>query len=342
MHNSQNDASMNLGKTFGIGSYDSECMDCHGANRARLLRMDCLGCHAQNIGGASNIVNPSNMPQVALATGSTPLAGGNYKYVFTNDSKGHNVHGFGDDIVTDDLLGNNPPGYNSSYDPANPDFDPDLYDDAEQIMCAGQNGCHGNRDEQHQILAIAGTHHADDTILRFGGGFTETGQGATVGTSYRFLYGVHGAEDNNWQASSSPTDHNEYRGDTFEVRSSQSSFSSIVTISQFCAECHGNFHASAGITAGSGSPWLRHPTDVLIPDSGEYASISTTYNVLTPVARQSIAVGTTQASPTVTPDEDIVMCLSCHMAHASNYLDILRWDYNNMASGTGCYVCHTQ
>jgi hypothetical protein len=41
------------------------------------------------------------------------------------------------------------------------------------------------------------------------------------------------------------------------------------------------------------------------------------------------------------------MCLSCHRAHASQYSDILRWDYNNIfarsgAPETGCLTCHTK
>jgi predicted CXXCH cytochrome family protein len=42
----------------------------------------------------------------------------------------------------------------------------------------------------------------------------------------------------------------------------------------------------------------------------------------------------------------IVMCLSCHGAHATPYADILRWDYTEMVAGDdgsgGCVTCHTQ
>jgi predicted CXXCH cytochrome family protein len=343
MHNSQNSSSMNLGKTYGIAWGSGECLDCHAATRAVLLRMDCLGCHAENTGGSVNIDPNNNMPQVAHAN-TTDLAGGNYSYVINiDDSCGHNVHGFGAAIPVDNILGNTPPGYNRSYDPSSGGYQDN---DAGQIMCAGQNGCHGNRDEVSQILAIRGTHHENDTILKFGAGFTETGQGNTAGTSYRFLYKVHGAEDNDWQASLSPTDHNEYKGDAFASRSQQNYTlgdpDCVTTISDFCAECHGNFHISGSSGIGSSSSWLRHPTDVLIPTYGEYASLSTTYDVLTPVARQSIADGTTQASGTVTTGTDIVMCLSCHRAHASQFSDSLRWNYSNMSAGTGCFVCHTQ
>ena len=122
----------------------------------------------------------------------------------------------------------------------------------------------------------------------------------------------------------------------------------IDTISEFCAECHGYFHASDEINdqpPPSGSPWKRHPTDVSLPASGEYASY-TAYSIEAPVARVNIP-----GSPSGTVDpggeiDDIVMCLSCHRAHASEYPDILRWDYSDMDAGGGgsggCFTCHTQ
>ncbi|MGB9716198.1 MAG: cytochrome c3 family protein [Thermodesulfovibrionales bacterium] len=41
------------------------------------------------------------------------------------------------------------------------------------------------------------------------------------------------------------------------------------------------------------------------------------------------------------------MCLSCHRAHGSPYADILRWNYDEMRTGSytttdsGCFTCHT-
>ncbi|MBI4843227.1 MAG: hypothetical protein HY809_02740 [Nitrospirae bacterium] len=92
---------------------------------------------------------------------------------------------------------------------------------------------------------------------------------------------------------------------------------------------------------GSASPWLRHPTDMVLPASGEYNSY-TNYDLLAPVARadpDSVA-DTTRAYP----GTDIVMCLSCHRAHASPYYKMLRWDYKSTVLSTalsGCNVCHT-
>ncbi|MCD6254979.1 MAG: hypothetical protein J7J44_01735, partial [Deltaproteobacteria bacterium] len=90
------------------------------------------------------------------------------------------------------------------------------------------------------------------------------------------------------------------------------------------------------------------PSDIALPDSGEYADY-TTYNPLAPIARpESTLTGMTAASSTVTPGEDQVSCLSCHRAHGSPYPDMLRWDYENeckagsSSSKCGCYVCHTK
>ena len=342
MHNSQNGSNMRLdySKAQISGSGAGECLDCHAETRAVLLQLDCLGCHATNPSGGANIVG--GWPQVAHNAG-TDLAGGNYRNVFGgNNTRGHNVHGFGAAVGSDFFLANTPPGYNSSFDPAST-----KYDTVKRLQCAGSNGCHGNRNQVSPILAIRGTHHADDSMLKFGAGFRESTQGdpastGNAGTSYRFLYKVHGAEDSDWEATLTATDHNEYKGGTFASRPVGSmQWSDVNTISEFCAECHGIFHEGGNSGIGSASPWLRHPTDVILPSSGEYTAY-TAYNTEAPVARQNIADGTTQALGTVAPGTDIVMCLSCHRAHASPYPDILRWDYSNMGKGRGCYICHTQ
>lgn len=346
MHFSQNGSSMRLGNGQFIEHGEGECADCHSDTRAVLLRLDCLGCHASNPSGGSNIIN-SNWPQIAH-NAATDLAGGNYRYVFADDTYGHNVHGFGSAIPDDNWLGNDPPGYDTNYDPSTSGgYDPGQ--DAGQIMCAGQNGCHGNRDTSVPYLAMRGTHHANDSMLKFGT-IAEAQQGSTSGTSYRFLYNIHGGEDSDWQATVSATDHNEYKGQTYASRplaGGQTWGATLQTLSQFCAECHGYFHASDEINnqaPPTGSPWKRHPTDVSLPASGEYSAY-TAYSTEAPVARTTIP---TNPSGTVTPagsTDDIVMCLSCHKAHASEYGDILRWDYSNMIAGGsgsgGCFTCHT-
>ena len=118
------------------------------------------------------------------------------------------------------------------------------------------------------------------------------------------------------------------------------------TISGYCATCHSQFHSlqSDGIGDTIDSPFIRHPTDVSLPATGEYADY-TEYNLNAPVGRLTVPA---VSSSVVTPGSDAVTCLSCHVAHASNYPDMLRWDYTTMitgdagtAAGTGCFVCHT-
>jgi predicted CXXCH cytochrome family protein len=52
------------------------------------------------------------------------------------------------------------------------------------------------------------------------------------------------------------------------------------------------------------------------------------------------------ASATVTPGTDMVMCLSCHQPHATEFDGMLRFDYQQIiagggATGQGCLACHT-
>ncbi len=320
-----------------------------------LVRGNCLGCHGDT-SSANTIkqIGNSYVPVVYNGnepTGSTtdtrPLAGGNFYWVANiGDAKGHNVYGVTDS--EDGTLGNTPPGYNSNYDPSSKDFNTSY-----RLTCAGSNGCHGNRDidtglgEDYWELcfaAIKGAHHDDDGHTY--GEYGVVNDGSTVGKSYRFLYHVVGGEDGDWQQTVNATDHNEYKGQTFATRTSLS-WDDVDTISELCAECHGNFHMSGDSGIGSEDPWLRHPTDVVLYDSNyccdEYTAY-TTYNPLAPVARQTIP---SSPSETVTPNSDIVACISCHRAHGSPYDDILRWDYNSCVAGSdntncGCFICHTK
>jgi hypothetical protein len=174
--------------------------------------------------------------------------------------------------------------------------------------------------------------------------------------SYRFLLGVKGLENTNdrWQNKDADS-HNEYFGATTPM----SGFNDCVechafrpgsmkaspannTISGFCGTCHDDFHFVYGIGGDTSSPFTRHPTDVILPGSGEYASY-TSFSVEAPVARTTVP---DSISNIVQPGTDVVMCLSCHAAHATNYPDILRWDYSTMVAGGsgsgGCFTCHTQ
>lgn len=304
-----------------------------------LLRGSCLGCHAQST--ASNIVN--GVPQV-LHTNAFDLAGGNFGYMLgtkgsgADDTKGHNIADFGnaDDALTE------PPGADHNMNPFPDNF-----------TCAGSGGCHGERERGGGpvgLNSLNGAHHQN-----LGGQLNTADE---VYNSYRFLIGVKGYENNGayqWE-NRDASNHNEYFGATAPVSGTACSncHYSIsgggsgvkpanATMSGFCATCHGYFHFlddPDGIGADTTSPFIRHPTDVILPNSGEYA-LYTSYDVTTPVGRTAVP---SSMSNTVSPGSDVVICLSCHAAHGTDNYKMLRWDYTNTTLSTaisGCSNCHT-
>jgi len=304
----------------------------------------CWGCHGGDTG--NNIDPLTGAPQIRHKN-ANDLAGGNFAYITrdkllvtgTIHTVGHNVIDIHEiDLDFDPNFDGRtyPPG--DAYSQASEGFAKNTF------TCAGQFGCHGDRTKADVYQAMSGAHHTGDSILKFGS-INETLQGGSVGTSYRFLKGVKGGEDSDWQATASAIDHNEYKGAaTPPAESVDETTPAGATMSGFCAECHSRFHGTAD--TGSATPWLRHPTDISLPATGEYAAY-TTYNPAAPVGRTAIPIAA--ASGQVTPagnTDDIVLCLSCHRPHASPYQDILRWSYNDMDAGagannTGCFVCHT-
>jgi predicted CXXCH cytochrome family protein len=298
-----------------------------------LLRGDCLGCHAQN--KPQNIVDGT--PQV-WHTDTVDLAGGNFRYISESDAKGHNVIDFGN--LEDIIIGYAPPGH----------FHPEKFkeDFKQYFTCAGDYGCHGirtKRDDPTGLPALDGAHHRNID------GKCDTAD--EVYNSYRFLWGVKGLENTGpykWQ-NYDANNHNEYYGAITPMSDNCKSCHyggneeigpANHTISGFCATCHWNFHSVEGIGGDTTSPFLRHPTDVVLPSTGEYIGY-TIYSIEAPVARTTVY---DSPSASVTPGTDVVMCLSCHVAHASDYPDMLRWDYNAMIAGGGgsggCFTCHTQ
>ncbi len=332
----------------------SKCTNCHtmhdseegasvtaGNPQPALMNLSegssCWGCHA--VGGSNNIDPLTGAPQVNH-TAANDLAGGNFAYITgakngvtgTTETRGHNVIITG--VVDDNFGSAYPPG--DEFSQISDGFT------METFTCAGTFGCHGDRSVQDENQAISGAHHANDAALKYGT-IDESFQGSTVGTSYRFLLGVKGGEDTDWQATESASDHNEYKGMTSGVESTRI-FPGSNSISGFCAECHGNFHGEES-DIGTGGLWRRHPTDISLPGDGTEYAAYTSYSVEVPVARISIpnAPGSS-IDPNETTD-DIVMCLSCHRAHASPNRDSLRWNYEEMIAGGGgsggCFTCHT-
>ncbi|MEW6418239.1 MAG: cytochrome c3 family protein [Nitrospirota bacterium] len=308
-----------------------ECVACHGLypgmEKAILLgNILCVNCHTNSDRETIKILGGVRVPIVYnTAPPVRPLAGGNFHYVAKDfgDRKGHNVDGV---TSADEKFRGVPPGYDRTSDPSAIGYTPE-----KTLKCAGSNGCHGNRNIEDPFESISGTHHADDTPK----------DGSTTAKSYRFLRnagkvkGVLGLEDDEWNRNNSSKKHNEYSP----------------SIDLLCASCHGDFHSKD--KTGKARPWFRHPTDIVLPKSGEYANYNPDflpldmpdiriYNPDAPVGRGKVPE---LPGGEVTLGEDIVICLSCHVAHSSPYASILRWDYDAIIAGEegkgGCFICHT-
>ena len=266
---------------------------------------------------------------------SNTLAGGNFWWVEQPDSdaKGHNV------VVDND-------DDNLSVAPG-----------ASNGVGCGTNSCHENLNTAPS--AESGKNSCQSCHLNPAHHTASSGY-VSAAPWYRWLsghmtgsgHGVKGIEhaDRGYGATVGGTNHNEYLGNV-GTKTSAGGFSALGdTMTGFCTGCHGNFHIQDATAAGA-TPWTRHPSDFVIPNTegSEYNSMSTSYNPNTPVARPSgFAWAGAVGVATVASGTDMVMCLSCHVPHGSPYDDLLRWNYDAMevgtieaAAGTGCFVCHT-
>ena len=314
----------------------------------------CVGCHSSSVTSTYYDLEGTKVP-VVFYTGGTPpdeyLAGGNFWWVKEgqgdDDTKGHNVFfNEGDDNLADGAPGDI--GFaNCGVDSCHSNLH--LSAAGVPTSLLGKYGCEG--------CHINVRHHADDH------GNFESGLVNTAAQGwYRFLWhhsggapdpslGVEGFEDGEWEAGhpnhpQGGTDHNEYLGKVIDGGYGFLFLGNTTTA--FCTGCHGVFHSDQHQGDESNDDlWIRHPSDAVIPDEGEYADVggaSHLYDPLSPVAKATVD---DTPDATVSPGSDMVMCLSCHRAHGSPYSDLLRWDYEQMvASGggddRGCFYCHTQ
>jgi len=329
MHNSQNGVEVIAGGPYGI-----------------LLVNNCIGCHTGTNTGTNT--TPYVYSTSEPVFGTNTLAGGNFYWVTTDDTKGHNVFIDNDDNNLSAAPGDQGLAYcstNSCHANLNRPVSNSGFSNLD-----GRQGC----TKCHMVTTNGypkGYHHAND------GTGTKFVNSASQGW-YRFLAGhiagggkgVIGIEHEKWNYGATASSHNEYSGYVYygSFGFDAQDYPQRYTTTAYCTGCHGLFHIDQRIgDEVAGNPWSRHPSDAIIPNTGEYASISTTYNPMVPVARDVNTFNWAGGpSSTVTPGSDMVMCLSCHVAHGSPYPDLLRWDYSTMIAGGGssggCFTCHTQ
>ena len=322
MHNSQNGAAV-LHSGAGAGWADDGTFSSGDASDTPvgyLLIADCVGCHSSTSADKTIIQLGDNRIPIVFNTGAYPskaLAGGNFYNVSRGvdfDGYGHNVYGISEhDSILTTAPGNNRCGNaNSCHNTL-------------AVAPSAQNDYRGSCQGCHYNVY----HHQDNDRYRFLNSHDE-----------QFGAYVQGVEHASWENpdDTTLTDHNFYKGvDRADMGAGESlELKQTHSISSYCAGCHNLFHSTAGTGTDT---WLRHPTDIALPDDGEYAQ----YNPVTAYEIQSPVAWINPATPQ--RDEAIVMCLSCHRVHGSEYPDILRWDYSEMIAGEnnegGCFVCHT-
>ncbi|OHE59036.1 MAG: hypothetical protein A2Z47_11940 [Thermodesulfovibrio sp. RBG_19FT_COMBO_42_12] len=201
------------------------------------------------------------------------------------------------------------------------------YDATEGLTCAGTSGCHGDPRIADSSAAIAGGHHGTTV-----GGYRMLVAGTTV-------INVGGVRASDFEKALNAAPSIEDAHNVYQAGSGGN------TISDFCATCHGIFHGSV---ENADSAWIRHPTDVAIPNTWEIYTAFTDEWTNDPEAWKNHPLGfTTPTSPSNATAQ--VTCLSCHRAHGTANNDILRWDYTTVMlagqpSGSqvtyGCLGCH--
>ncbi len=298
---------------------------------ANLLRTDCVGCHTDGTADTIrsdgetrvpivfNLLEPTYPPN---GSATSTLAGGNFHWILSGDGYGHNVAG----ISAADGTLNHAPGWEAR--------------SGECISCHGtladaQSGCSGCHVPMHHAAGSGVVAGQDHGWYRFLGSVMQAREGAAVPTQ-----GVIGIEDPNWEQNPVSNRHNVYQGKP----GLYNDYLDTGSIGQKCAGCHGNFHSNVG----EGSPWIRHPIDVAIPNEGEFVDFIN-YDPMVPVSRLTVGAGDENFSQ-ISRGSDMVTCISCHRPHGSPYPSMLRWGYRdwpgidshtNQPAWNGCAVCHT-
>jgi predicted CXXCH cytochrome family protein len=355
MHNSQDGAPVALtDAAWEAGGVLNGTTD--SSPNAQLLVADCIGCHSSATSQTVISAGSSDIPIVYNhVEPASPLAGGNFYWAAEgDDTAGHNVYGISsqDANIT---AAEGAPGHNglscgyaaSCHATLAAAPSPGGQGGAGNWNRGGCRGCH-----------VFTYHHEDNGVYRFlkghGGGFLPEDIDAdgrddiSTYTDY-----VDGVEDDDWEQTVSSTDHNWYSGTSAEYYNDGFSDGLLVrqTITAFCSGCHWGFHGPMGVDVtdphlGMGSapgPWFRHPVDIALPTTGEFAAYDPTadYSAETPVGWETLPTDSSGAGAA----GPIVVCVSCHRTHGSDQPDLLRFDYDTMLAGMGgsggCFNCHS-
>lgn len=277
---------------------------------------DCLSCHSSPGSETVGWIGECQVPIVYnMEPPSRPLAGGNFYWVGRGpeyDACGHNVRG----VSQPDHRLKKAPGSDWDPGPGGCACHASLAGDDPRDIQGLKNGCRG--------CHIAVRHHApsagEGAVTRHDNGYYRflAGHSAGMGLSET---GCEGVEATGWEQNSDGV-HNRYKGSLQD--------NDPTCIDWVCLGCHPQFHAAQG------APWVRHPTGVLLPSTGEYARYDcvAAYNC-------GVPVGFLQPSAP-SRESAVVLCISCHRPHGSPYPAMLRWDYANLRDGEGCLACHTE
>ncbi|MBU0673829.1 MAG: hypothetical protein KJ950_04230 [Proteobacteria bacterium] len=143
-----------------------------------------------------------------------------------------------------------------------------------------------------------------------------------AGTVYRLLSGVTGTADGCY-------------GVGFNRSANAYDSASLDTK---CGSCHGLFHGASN--QGAVNAWTRHPTDVSLTTmdvaTQPYGYVAN-YNANADT--DLLPLGTAGAAT------DMIMCVTCHVAHGSANDKLLSFDYTAVQAGDatnsgGCESCH--
>ena len=390
MHNSQGGSTASPDNLGGATGGSIVLLRGNVTSRAQIQNL-CLQCHADNGAQASDTFGTDNHPapkvyfdgkngagtDTNLADGlnfSLLGAGGDFSAELTgNSSSGWTLStagsnyalGYGHSVGLDDtvLNGKNPPGGDTAFG-ANSYFTCTSCHDPHGTSASG--GIDSNNINAYRNLKGIPSGSGETTAVGLST-YTRSYVGMAGGSTWS---GEGTAQNHIWPVykSTAAFDETDVCTDGGTVNcygvSAAGNTNATDGMSNWCAQCHDNWHEDIGSNA-SGDDWKRHPVDnVLVdstPNSGGGVDIVrlTNYVVSTlkdkslPLAKSSDASSMIAYRTSGDDGRARVFCLSCHFAHGGPYYDALRWDYlssvgagsqsaNAVPSNVGCQLCHNR